>query len=68
MTIRQQRERGKRIISHPPGSDKAVDAGCICPILDNNHGEGVGYDGRQQYWMTANCPLHGTGDKEASDE
>jgi hypothetical protein len=23
-----------------PGSDEAIDAGCICPVLDNSHGWG----------------------------
>jgi len=31
-----------------PGSDKAIDAGCTCPVLDNGHGRG--YLGASQAW------------------
>ena len=24
-----------------PGSDEAVDAGCLCPVMDNRRGEGL---------------------------
>jgi hypothetical protein len=41
-----------------PGSEAAIKMGCICPVIDNNHGKGIepGY-----FWMNANCPIHGTG-------
>ena len=39
-----------------PGSKEAIALGCLCPVLDNNHGKGAAMGG---YWMTANCPLHG---------
>ncbi len=38
-----------------PGSDEAIDQGCICPVLDNSHGKGFG-NGR--FWITDGCPLH----------
>jgi len=41
-----------------PGSDAALDAGCICPVLDNAHGRGVILDGRPQFWMVHGCPIH----------
>jgi hypothetical protein len=36
-----------------PGSDKAIKLGCTCPVLDNNHGEGLG-DGLFYYSQTCN--------------
>ena len=39
-----------------PGSDKAIDHGCTCPVLDNGHGNGRG-DG--QFIVNMDCPLHG---------
>lgn len=43
-----------------PGSDEAREAGCICAILDNNHGTRPPYppDG---WWITAGCPVHAPG-------
>lgn len=40
-----------------PGSDAAIDAGCICAVLDNHHGRSSPFpdDG---WWITAGCPLH----------
>jgi len=39
-----------------PGSKKAVDKGCLCPVMDNNNGEGLG---NGMFWISAECPLHG---------
>lgn len=43
-----------------PGSDEAIEQGCVCPVLDNHHGRGwdVG-DGKQLFVTNADCPLHG---------
>lgn len=40
-----------------PGSDEAVAAGCICPVMDNNHGK---HPPRPPsgWWMRPDCPLH----------
>lgn len=38
-----------------PGSDEALDNGCLCPVLDNGHGKKR--DGL--FWRNADCPLHG---------
>jgi len=48
-----------------PGSDAAVELGCSCPVLDNNHGDGISmldHEGgrRTAYWINAGCSLHGT--------
>jgi hypothetical protein len=37
-----------------PGSAEAVDLGCLCARMDNNHGRGPG-----PFWITMDCPLHG---------
>lgn len=41
-----------------PGSDEAVDLGCICPVLDNAHGVGMPYPDGFRFWVTDGCPLH----------
>lgn len=41
-----------------PGSDKAIEQGCTCPVLDNGHGdEELGRI--RGFWVSGNCPLHG---------
>lgn len=41
----------------PPGSRKAISAGCKCPQLDNARGKGyMGIAG--VYVMSERCPLH----------
>ena len=42
-----------------PGSDAAIVLGCLCPVLDNHHGEGWAlYSGTMLFWITADCPVH----------
>jgi len=54
-------ERERNFREYPPGSNKALDAGCICPVLDNEHGNGAYVrDGVPQYWTRPDCPLHGS--------
>ena len=49
-------------ITPPPGSDKALSHGCRCPVLDNEHGKGLGGDGEKYGWcINQDCPLHGQG-------
>jgi hypothetical protein len=36
-----------------PGSDEAIAAGCICPVLDNSHGKGDG-----PFRVIEGCPIH----------
>lgn len=40
-----------------PGSDKAVEMGCTCPILDNSRGDQKLGDTRG-FWISGDCPLH----------
>jgi hypothetical protein len=44
-----------------PGSKEAIDVGCVCPILDNNFGAGIGKDkdGTTLFWYNSDCPIHG---------
>ena len=46
-----------------PGSEEALDLGCICAILDNNHGKYAPWqpDG---WWITEGCPVHAPGLRE----
>lgn len=40
-----------------PGSDAAIAAGCICPVLDNCHGRGA-YNYPKSFYITAGCDVH----------
>jgi len=41
-----------------PGSPEAVQAGCLCAVMDNCRGRGwMGVPGT--WWITGTCPLHG---------
>ena len=43
-----------------PGSDEALEMGCTCVVLDNNHGRGVvRYGGEVMFVYNMDCPLHG---------
>ncbi len=44
-----------------PGSEEAVALGCLCPVLDNEHGRGAYLDatGKPVFWINEDCPLHG---------
>jgi hypothetical protein len=46
---------------YSPGSPDAIKAGCICPIEENNNGQGAykKANGRPVFWFSRNCPLHG---------
>lgn len=51
-----------------PGSAEAIEQGCKCPILDNNHGRFAPWppDG---WWNAGNCPVHPiTKDAESDPE
>lgn len=40
-----------------PGSDEARTAGCICAVLDNNHGRWAPWPDNG-WWITHGCPVH----------
>ncbi len=44
----------------PPGSDEAIELGCLCPVLDNGRGRGMfkDKDGQPVFWINGYCPLH----------
>lgn len=50
-----------------PGSREARDAGCICAVLDNNHGEFAPWpdDG---WWITQGCPVHASAPDEVNGD
>jgi hypothetical protein len=40
-----------------PGSPGAIRRGCVCPMIDNNHGDG--YRGRaDEFMIRGDCPVH----------
>lgn len=39
-----------------PGSPEAKKQGCVCPVLDNNHGKYPPWIG--DWWVSVGCPLH----------
>lgn len=47
-----------------PGSKDAQAQGCVCPVLDNNHGAYplAVIDGKEWWTFRVDCPLHGRGD------
>ena len=38
-----------------PGSEEAIELGCLCPVLDNHHGAGTP---NGLFWISAGCPIH----------
>lgn len=45
-----------------PGSREALDAGCLCPVIDNGRGIECGWvddKGQPCFWMNMDCPIHG---------
>ena len=48
-----------------PGSEEAGALGCVCPVMDNNHGKWAPWppDG---WWMAEGCPVHRTVPDEAA--
>lgn len=40
-----------------PGSDEALARGCLCAVLDNNHGKYPPWK-PSGWWVTEGCPLH----------
>ena len=48
-------------VTPSPGSPKATDQGCTCPVFDNCKGRGYGItdkDGKPLYYINEKCPLH----------
>ncbi len=41
-----------------PGSDEALDAGCRCAVIDNNHGRRTD----DRWSINMDCPIHGETD------
>lgn len=42
-----------------PGSWQALDVGCMCAVLDNNHGRFAPVE-PNSWWITEGCPIHDT--------
>lgn len=41
-----------------PGSDEAIELGCLCPVLDNGHGNDE-LGKTRGFWVNVDCPIHG---------
>lgn len=42
-----------------PGGLEAVEKGCTCPVVDNNHGRGQPHIGDEViYFVAEDCPVH----------
>jgi hypothetical protein len=54
---KRAKHRGREAKPPNPGSDEALDLGCRCAVLDNNHGRSAPWppDG---WWITVGCPVH----------
>jgi len=49
-----------------PGSEKAIELGCTCAVIDNRYGKGIpSENGKPNFWITGECPLH---DPKANEE
>lgn len=62
--LRDERAEKDATADTQPGSENARSLGCTCAVLDNNHGRFPVYtdeQGRDQWWITMTCPLHGDG-------
>lgn len=57
-----------------PGSDKAIELGCNCPVIDNHYGKGIPMRNPDNnkielaFWMTADCVLHGLKDTAPKED
>lgn len=40
-----------------PGSNEAIALGCVCPVLDNNHGLYAPHP-PEGFWISGDCKLH----------
>jgi hypothetical protein len=40
-----------------PGSEKARNKGCTCPVIDNHYGRGYCGDG-EMFIYNMDCPIH----------
>ena len=66
----------EQMINNPPkpGSEKAIELGCNCPVIDNHCGTGVPMKNPDTgaielaYWMTADCVLHGLKDTAPKED
>ena len=49
------------MITQPlPGTEKAQDQGCTCPVIDNHYGDGRPVGDERHYVIAADCSLHGS--------
>lgn len=51
----------------PPGSEKAIENGCRCPVIDNGRGRGYHCSDGSQFVVNGDCPLHGEAQEVLKD-
>ena len=49
-----------------PGSQAALNRGCLCPVIDNHYGHAKPW-GEFGWWINADCPLHGRPSEQSHD-
>lgn len=57
----EEKEMMRKWVSrnYPPGSDKALDKGCTCPVMENRHGKGLRGDEEEVWYVYSDdCPVH----------
>lgn len=54
---------------YAPGSQEAIEIGCVCPVEKNNKGAGAyrNKSGFPVFWFDKGCPIHGGADAIALD-
>ena len=60
MSPKKKSRNAKRTKIPNPGSKAAIKKGCICPVLDNNHGRGIPWPDckKNVFWVNTNCKIH----------
>lgn len=49
-----------------PGSDAAIEKGCMCPVMDNGRGRGC-WGGTGTFIIAHGCPVHDPPPLETGD-
>lgn len=58
------KQDGMKQDTRSPGSKEAIDAGCLCPRMDNEYGKGYHGNGEKfGFVVNYDCPLHGLDDE-----
>lgn len=51
--------RENEVIKDKPGSERALEFGCMCPVIDNHYGAGIQGRGEEKGWLVNRwCKIH----------